>query len=289
MRFTSARPQATLAACAIMSICSTFNEVEGDDVTLEQIQTKIEEGEWDPWLSRELIHFFRDMSDEDLLELKCDRSDTIAVRAAWDELRRTFPVAGDSASLAQSEPMQRFFGFIEGRLECNVPFWWEEEFSGMQVWSQDTWTFSGYDFPKDEGSSSDGRLIAVVDGSEHVLSYEDRGDLAEFVIPSDMAEGAYSIAARYHDGYVFVALPEEVPFPFAIHKLSCSDSEIVWSSHVDATASGLVYSGRPLHNIADIVVSGDSIVVFGIINVEAYIVRMNTHDGSVDFRFSTSF
>src|SRR5262249_50953281 len=77
--------------------------------------------------------------------LRAHESDEIALRAAWEEILLRIP---ETTRLNAVRPdqrlLQRFVGFVEGRLRANVPKWWEDTLLDAQAYSRYNLCFPGF-------------------------------------------------------------------------------------------------------------------------------------------------
>jgi hypothetical protein len=74
-----------------------------------------------------------------------DEANPIAsVRAAWERLLRSMPAPKDVNAFTKADPArsQHFVGFVEGRLNIDLPGWWEGAVRSARHWENDGTSFS---------------------------------------------------------------------------------------------------------------------------------------------------
>ena len=116
-----------LAICVVVLMSrSSGADSEGDGKLLEQVQQAKNLKD----LAKAYEKACETASKEELDRLKTCRQSGIAIRAAWEEIRRTIPAdtprRESTNRRINSEAMQRFLGFVEGRLPVRLPWWWKD-------------------------------------------------------------------------------------------------------------------------------------------------------------------
>lgn len=125
-----------LGACvAILLLCGSCAFAENDDRLLEQVK----QAEDTHGLGELYQRTCGSATNEELDRLKTCRHSGIAIRAAWEEVRRTMTapmppnedIKGSEGSVAATtapvslQAMQHFLGFVEGRVRVRQPKWWK--------------------------------------------------------------------------------------------------------------------------------------------------------------------
>jgi hypothetical protein len=80
---------------------------------------------------------FKDLRTSDIKTIEKTAPDGIALRAAWEEVLRSFPTGiQEKETSLDVRLLSRFLGFLEGRLRVTVPASWEKSFLGMAGYSR---------------------------------------------------------------------------------------------------------------------------------------------------------
>jgi hypothetical protein len=259
--------------------------IEYLEYTLRQMQ--------DPEFRSEMIAEFEltfgSATVETLGMLQNEANPSIAIRAAWEPVRRSFPLlAVNESAIVNHGCMQRFCGFVEGRLNCNVPDWWErnaEEMSDLLF------------FPVEELG------VSILDGEQSVfvpngfdITFSE--DSVLFVngnnrcrVPCTLIQNRrllHSVAAQFHNGCLFCAFLKDSPYQYELHCVDCETETVLWSADVWA---GLIRgsSGPESRHSMEIVVTESTTLVFGMAPSVAYIEGFDLQSGALVFRFSTKW
>ena len=88
---------------------------------LEQL-SKCENG---AFVSHAVQEFFRDKSLDEVMRLKTNDDDNLAVFAAWEQMRRSIPKT-DQMNRIDMVSASRFLGFVEGRFGIQTPAFWDD-------------------------------------------------------------------------------------------------------------------------------------------------------------------
>jgi hypothetical protein len=226
--------------------------------------------------------------------LKASPHRGIALRAAWEEIRTRIPRDKDAVALRiDSARMQRFLGFVEGRLALPIPGWWEDtllearaygpsniffpprEIIVYQKTDIDLLSAPGTSVRKKNGEVllSNGKQAVTIQAS---VLHEDRGRTARYLTPLIDKECCY------------LAIHADRASPYSLLCVGRKKGNIRWSSDVWA-AGGLVhYIGQGYHRVT-LLLDGDALMVWGVGDDSAYIEGFKTEDGTSLFRFSTSY
>jgi hypothetical protein len=113
------------------------SDVLGDSFSKYLESQREGDPEYDPLFSR--------LEEDDLRACLFDEArPSVAVRAAWEELLRTMPVPKDVNASTKADPAaaDRFLGFVEGRLNIDLPERWESAVRSARRWENDSTSFS---------------------------------------------------------------------------------------------------------------------------------------------------
>src|SRR5205823_5741451 len=77
---------------------------------------------------------FNKMGPEGVHSLLAHGNDTIALRAAWEEVNLTLPQENSKGVLdVDRRKLNWFVGFFEGRARLTAPQWWKETVLGLKA------------------------------------------------------------------------------------------------------------------------------------------------------------
>ncbi len=254
--------------------------------------------------SMHLSKLFARLDSEGIRQLKTHANHGIALHAAWQEIRRTVgPKDSDQGRPVDPVHLQRFLGYLEGRLQISVPVWWEKifltafpnrgDFITFRFEKLEHYGLAGENFLAPKGTSVARRdrnlLLTVKEGS--------------VLLPTEVVEAARALGIEEGDAkeYQLSALVAPERAYVVVHgglsmwcgTLYCIDrksSKVVWTADIWAWGmSGGTSGFLPLaqHQVALHLRNGQ-IVVLGIDSMCAYVEGFNAQDGKNEFRFNTS-
>ncbi len=249
-------------------------------------------------------------SPEQLQKLVADGDDGIAIRAAWEKVRRQ--LAEDIAADNQKNPdgtllkgADRFVGFLEGRLRVPVPRWWASELSVARARELEHPSFfCSIDTTGDVWSQIGPRGIATSFGIAPTLERDKSGDvkvvwdnrklqLTAMQISNDRAPGDDLTGLVYRDRCLITRY-DRSDMPRLDSEISCADlktSKIVWSTKrtFDARREGpSARTGSSIHHIS-LVGRDDVVVLFGMEFSMVYIEAFRLTDGHSLWRFNSTY
>jgi len=248
---------------------------------------------------------------EDLQRLQGNPDDSVAVLAAWEEVRRPLPkfdrsISDRSPSMAVAvQGIPRFLGFLEGRLRIPLPEWWAAEMKAARAYDRNWLIFfrneplkarSDNSRPRGIGpgfgtvpriirdyNQAPGRLIGgdiAVSWTAHKIR------LAGDAIPT-LAGDSFSGAVL--DNRCLVAhFPGVWPIGFELYCIEYRAAKLAWSTRVRLGCS-LIAGAKGLgsHNVT-LLIRNDVVYLFGMANDLAYIEGVALSDGHSVFAFSTT-
>jgi hypothetical protein len=246
---------------------------------------------------------FSTATKDEIQRLKIDRDDSIAVRAAWEEVRRPLPKHDESLmerSPSMAVPVQGmpyFLGFLEGRLRIPLPAWWAAEMKVSRAYDRDWLIFFRGSPPGARADNSRARGIPADFGSVPTIAREGKGDVivswgqqrlrvAGDTMPfvsieafSGIVFGNRCLVAHFHMCW---------PNIFDLYCIDFRTAEMVWSTNVWLGCSRIVGATGPGSHSVTLVVRNGVAYVFGMANDVAYIDGFALSDGRNEFHFSTT-
>jgi hypothetical protein len=203
----------------------------------------------------------------------------------------------------------RFIGFVEGRLQLEVPTWWQQQFrqgrlsrSGPMEFDQSCsfgwnrsrrlWSthkrrkFSGFD-----GVAVDGDRMTLTQG-KHTFAirqsaiHEADGDPTQWSPILD----SWAVVGRLDGATAYIGFSSEVlDGPHALYAFEMSSGKLLWKADVDDGLPPLGFSGGYSGSYAEVIVDHERIAIFGGHAVAMYLNVFRKSDGRPLVRFATSY
>lgn len=245
--------------------------------------------------SRIYEELFKEAGSEEMERLKNDENLGIGVRAAWEEILRTFPEQ-EAKDFVTTEPERiwRFLGFLEAKIGASVPGWWEQALLGAHayrrkhIWfkppSKDCYHATGFGLfcPKD--------TTLEMKGDTYQISVN--GKVAE--VPQTLVD----INKRKHRFFcavvgseeIYVAFHDNICFSFRLYRIDKGQRKPSWEAEIWAGGGFTKYQGALdlFVQRVSIEVKQNRIIVYGASDDSLY-VEIFDKQGSAKLRFSTSY
>lgn len=233
--------------------------------------------------------FYKSDTSE-LSELMLDQNDMIAVRAAWERQVRQFP-AITVGSTIKTDPRQieRFVGFVEGRLHVHPPRAWIQGMFSVSVAPRRATTFH---LPKVAHHRTNSIFVVpdavslVRDRGAATIAMADRRStfsLEEFAEFSEREEPR--IAVAFHDSVCVIA-----GYSSDRNIVLCLDAgtgAVRWRAY--GWGSGMVSSsGRGHADVVELMITDDNVFAFATTAFAASIDRFDIKSGNATLRFGTA-
>ncbi len=241
---------------------------------------------------------WKQIGNDSLHEMSLSSSLGIALPARWEMIRRTFL----DHDRKQSKPidrrkLERFAGYIEGRLEIELPSWWENRLVRLRYFDDLVLSVPIKIDPRFEYRITD----AGISIPSHITSINRVNDELkaviggrDYIIPKDAVSHAED-AITFLDAVNIIVIDDR-RFAAAVHLdtgasfplffIDSASKKTLWSTDVCALQPILGNSGT--HHV-EITVTGDTLYVFGSTYFAMYIEAFAIKDGKSVFRFSTAF
>ncbi len=224
----------------------------------------------------------------------------IALRASWELIRRSMkrvaPQPGPVGTLDRLK-VERFIGFVEGRLRIQVPEWWSEllrrgsYYSGQSLWLDMTRASAPY-AKTDSGIFAPAGTRVVYEGADLRVTR----DSESMVIPATVLATAkeqlgdlWGINVLFLDRFRrLVAIWGDGFGAYPLFMLDTDSARPVWQASVWGDIPRAIGGGGLIHWVG-LYCAGDMILVVGATDYAAYVQGFSTTNGSNLFRFSTSY
>jgi len=225
---------------------------------------------------------------------------SLSLIAAWSQLKAAVLVEKTSEDQPIGDHADRFLGFVEGRLNFDIPEWWEEQLRDglvfddqcnfgndrtMQLWSESNRRlFSGVG---DVLSTQD--VVALHSGTRRVVLQ--RRDFRELISEVEDPSGTvlHEVAAIISDEHTFICFCGGFG-PSTLSCVSNATGQVVWVTSVDnGSIPDRGYSGRGDGQYCELYLSRDSVVICGVNDIAMYLQVVSRTNGQTKVRFSTSY
>jgi hypothetical protein len=245
----------------------------------------------------EYTAWFEDADLHTLQLLTKHENAQVAVWAAWRELLLAIPKHEDRLKdVPDPKTLERFLGFLEGRLHVVAPRWWEQEFLGMKVGSFGAMTVPS---PKVELYERTERWLWA---TNNCSVHESKGNTyLQIGGESTALPPAVDNAIKEHNYHRLSAEADRSRCYLVTHTSICSRSplycldrqsgKVLWRTEIWADwtmALGGGGSNLGFHVIT-LSVKNDRLLVFGIGPRCCYLEEFRCENGQNVFRFCTIY
>jgi len=233
-------------------------------------------------------------SIDELRTLKNHTCQTVAVAAAWEIARKSVRgrEGGQSFRDARAAEVNRFIGFLEGRLEVCPPTWWVEAILGVEFDKNGNAHFqrSKRDYHKDMGDlrTADGCHFESCKNGFFLREGGEALFLEEEFVDSIIASGRTRIAVRFCESRAFIAVHSEDAGSYVMNCIDRKTGGIVWQSRIWAAGAPLAISGGGAGHAVELIPGKDVVLVFGASVDMFYVEAFDENTGQVVMRFSSS-
>jgi hypothetical protein len=257
---------------------------------------------------------FARASSDLLKRLKQDASANVAVRAAWEQVRRTVPeTPGPNHVQPNPKKVERFLGFLEGRSHLSLPDWWQRALRSMVAYGRDSWSSSeriesarypDVSYPdtgiRTKAIETEKRTVSPFPilappntrvtrlGNNFELRNESRRALVPMSLLQDYA-GRNLLEPTLTPTECFLALRSygsDCEYPLVA--IDSQSGQVRWKSVVWGQYSPVGSSGTRYYRVS-ILLDEQRVIVLGAGTDGAHIEAFRRDTGASIFRFSTSY
>jgi len=294
-----------MSSAAVVLFCLTaFQTEHGNDkraqVDADGIITHISKAKNAIELVDDFQKLFVKLDDGAVASLVTHPDNSIALRSAWEHIRRLVKREADSKTetSARAQLINEFIWFVKGRLRVLPPSWWCHSLRGAAGKNP---MFLSFEEPKNSGLRYDADLrlnyfdhlrvsrrmsgLYVSDGSSAVSL----NDLLAVMQIQNPPESSVDVVFTRHNEVYAMCYPD-ICTSYNLYKFEVGGSGLkcLWKSRVWASDSMLDFSGPGFH-MSQIVVDDETIYVFGMGDVMMYIEGFHRADGSSSLRFASLY
>ena len=243
---------------------------------------------------RQVRHFFSNMNADTEREFRFHPSPKISIYGNWLAIPMRCEIEGGRLEF-EKQLKDEFLGFVEGRLNVEIPNWWKEEIRAFDLRrSTNEWQVPQMSAPGDMQESNGIRHPA-----DTIIS-----ELTQLTIVGNVAEVDFEIPFEFDfsvkeqwvdcvavipasDGRAVATCKSQLGVR---HDLICfnSDQKLLWKSEVKTHPEfSLGSSGPSRRAFVQLVSNGTAVAVFGVNHRAAYLEVFDLENGAVICRFST--
>jgi hypothetical protein len=236
---------------------------------------------------------FKEVKREDLRKMQMDPEDSIAFHAAWELLKmdreseltkKLLMNKRDEVDVESVEPavIQRFLGFVEGKLGMELPKWWELFAIRARVYASGVWF---YPAPKMSSIVKDAKIRKTA-GNYVVTQLGDSFTVKARILDSAPDPSDGGVAASLDASRCFLAsYDSDRGFSFPLICVDRNTEKLLWKARV--WACDRKFSTGIGYHIVSLRVTKSRIVVFGADPGGMYIEAFDIKTGDNVLRFST--
>lgn len=236
--------------------------------------------------------YFEHIQRPAVLALKFDSNEDIALQAAWEAANVDVVTIDSMEAKLNPNKIHWFLGFLEGRMQTDVPKWWGERLLAARIYAKNTTVFPPASQPKafinsliglqiPTGISIRGvanERVSVEDGKR--IMEVDRHDL-------EVDEFVDRCTPYFGEECCYVIFDVDSGFPCVLKAFSIETGRNLWSAQLWA-AGRLVSRGAGYHEHC-VVEQGDSVFVWGAESHGVYMERLSSQTGKVLSRFCSCY
>lgn len=236
---------------------------------------------------------FKSLSSDQLSDLKGHKHDTIAIAAAWHEVRHSLANRGKPEEKRSTDEgidridLERFLGFVEGRLRTRLPKVWQESFRHMQAYSPRNIRISSFEHWPRQSSHfwPPPGVTATRNGNRITVSTKSgKCTLPKSVGPEGL-DGALAVA--FDNDFCVCAFYNEVGYGYKLHCIDRKTEIVVWRASINAAFYG-TFSGTGFQSRVSIVLKNDRVFVYGACLEGAYVEVFSLGTGRPICRFTSA-
>ena len=302
---------AVVTRCGVFALLCALSFVHAADVPTGQALEKLMQQPSDHARTEKIVKLydslFGNADMKQLSSMEKHHNASIALRAAWEKVRRTMSEK-DKTKAQKIDPraVRQFVAFVEEYLDFRVPAFWKHDLIESRYWSRRILITGDPDIQKHLAMYDESTVTTIAD--VRVRSMAGMGlTAAKNRLVIDINERRCSVpvellkhAAGGGGGTVdlnaslasadrlILALHANFADEYPLYSLSCKDGSKDWEAEV--WCQPLLFgggSGIHTHRVS-LVVKNGKVYVFGACVHSAYIEAFSTQSGANLFRFSTA-
>jgi hypothetical protein len=238
---------------------------------------------------------FDNMPPERISLLKHNENIGICLRSAWEEVRRSIPVNQKEERDMKIDrcALNRFEGFVEGRLDCEIPAWWRQALLSACASGRDA---IGFDAPRKQPSHAgregfSARVFWPLVNADRPFVIElndEKVEIPQATIKEMDGPDTFVADVLLTNRRVYFAWHRDCTIGFTLYSIDRSSKKVQWHNLVCPDGGGIFYSGVTRHCVT-IIGQKDRVVLFGAGELCIYVAAFSKTDGSSLFQFSSRY
>jgi hypothetical protein len=270
--------------------CSSSPNSEPDTSIQQQIQSVISAKNASEAAKR-YEALFQGRDSKEIHGLICNDHTGIALRAAWEEIRRTLPETEEQHAV-HLDPyrINYFLGLVEGRLRVDMPDWWRESLLSAKAYRRSNVFFpckgKAYHNTGDGFSCPTGTSIQVRNGTYILEVYKQSITLSSELVEEAKDDGS-CVSAIINSQEAYVAIHSSRCLPYCLFCIERKSARVLWKARAWA-AGPKIYIGKGCHSVS-ISAQDDRVLLLGAGDDCIYAEAFASKDGANIFRFSTGY
>lgn len=236
---------------------------------------------------------FHNLAKRQIPALKHHPNIGIGIRSAWEDLMRKL-VENDKAEAekpSESNLLHYFAGFVEGRLDCEIPEWWKKTLLSAKANGRDNFRFTlpHEAFLRSEKNDISGLLKVENMKAEEPLIIP--AGHRKVIIPASVIKQMYTnqLARYFFTGErIYLAWHMDAAGSYHVYCLDPKSNKIDWTAKIWADGGHVLYTGIGNH-VLTFVNTKDRLIVFGASESCVYVEGLKKDNGKNVYRFSTGY
>jgi hypothetical protein len=242
-----------------------------------------------------LFHdFIRRWGSDRLRSLKHNADPSVALRAAWEEVRATIPEERRVRPVTvDATRLYWFVGFIEGRLNLELPDYWVKGFVRAEAFRRDNVVFHHLDESMYHATKHNLRVPRGTSVENRDSGVELTVGKDSITIPTRQFEEMVPSALDHLSAFLehsrcYLLAYDGFPSGGTLYCLERASAKIIWTKELWLSSEGGGYSGVSGFHGVSLTKKRDCIYVIGIAESAAYAEVCQAKDGAILFRFATN-
>ncbi len=225
------------------------------------------------------------VSENTLANLVAAENPNIAIAAAWERVCRTIPAQRQDVPVhPPRESLERFLGFVEGRMQCSPPQFWQDAVLSTSGTNR---SYISFDIPMGKYAATLPTAPIEIKAERDRLIINASGE--QWIVPQSAPTGTDICGALCEtDSVAYIAVYHPVPVSFFIHAINRKDGALKWTARVWSAGALRNYQGPNWH-LVGLQLSGANLLVFGASATSIYLEAFDKLSGLNVLRFSDEY
>ncbi len=238
-----------------------------------------------------------------LARLKASEADSIAVQAAWEEVKRTVPDSEDAPVFRpEKEKLALFVQFLESRLSTKTPTWWAEVVQDAKWFGRDFVqpgdpTESPYhksgllavESPRGVTLQAESKTITLTSGNDVIEVPTSFATFFGYRLTHWAGGTFHNLSAAFTKGRCFLTLHDDIGYAPRVACIDRVSGKVLWEAHACGCFWDTIARMDFRNAWVSVVTHDDRVILYGKSFQGVYVHAFHRNDGKTLFRFSSSF